>query len=435
MLRFKSLVAPLMALCALLILPVSAGAEVLDRIVAVVNNGVVLQSELDGAIHDAVRQIKSRGIAAPDDSELRAQVLDRLILTRIQTQRAQQAGVRIDDRELNEVLGNIAKQNNMTVAEFTKMVQSDGMDIQNLREQLRDEVLISRLKQHEVDSRLVVTDQDIDLYLANQGDEDDTEYRLSHILVAIPDAASAEERAKRRAKADDVLRKLRKGGDFAQLAISQSDGQQALQGGDLDWRKGGDLPALFATAAAKLKQDQVSDILETTSGYHILKLTGVRGGTPRQSVVEAHSQHILLQNTALRDEDQSRVQARDLYDRIKKGEDFDKLAKEFSDDPGSKNSGGDLGWQPPGTFVPEFQLRLDQMQPGEVSTPFRSQFGWHVVKLLERRTRDTTEESRRARARQAIMQRKSAEEYDVWLRRLRAEAYVEYRLSSDAKAS
>ncbi|MDB5972411.1 MAG: hypothetical protein JWQ90_4861 [Hydrocarboniphaga sp.] len=428
----KKLVAPLAALW---LLTGPAHAETLDRIVAVVNDSVVLQSELDQAMRDTQTQIKSRGVAVPADDVLRPQVLEKVIVTRLQTQRAQQAGIRVDDRELNDVLNNIARQNKMTLSQLADSVKEDGLDFLNVREQIRDEVVINRLRQKEVESRIQVTDQDVDLYLANQSASDNIEYHLSHILVSIPDGASSDERDKRRAKAQGLLKRIRGGEDFAQIAITSSDGQQALTGGDLDWRKAGDLPSLFATTAAKLKPGETSDVLEAGSGFHIIKLEGTRGGEERLTVNETHALHILLMNNALRSEDQSRVQAQDIYDRLQKGGDFAKLAKEFSDDPGSKNNGGDLGWQPPGVFAPEFQIRIDQLQPGETSTPFHTQFGWHVAKVIERRVRDTTEESRRARARQAIQQRRSAEEYETWLRRLRDEAYIEYRLAkTDAPA-
>jgi peptidyl-prolyl cis-trans isomerase SurA len=425
----------LLAVAFLAVAGIASAAESLDRIIVVVNDGVVLQSELDRAIVDARKQIKDRGIADPPEDALRTQVLERLILTKLQTQRATEAGIRIDDRELNDVITGIAAQNGMNLQQFAEAVKKDGEDYLAVREQIREQVITSRLRQKEVDSRVSITDQDVDLYLAAQGPEENTEYRISHILIAVPDGAKADERSKARAKAEDLLKRIKAGEDFAQIAIAHSNGQQALAGGDLDWRKAADLPSLFATTAAKLGKGQVSDVLEAGSGYHIVKLVDVRGGSERQTVTETHAKHILLSANAVRDEDQTQALARDVYDRIKKGEDFAALAKKYSDDPGSKNSGGDLGFQPPGVFVPEFQIRLDQLKPGEVSPPFRSKFGWHIASVLERRTRDTTDESRRGRARSALGQRKSGEEFDIWLRRLREEAYVEYRLKSDSDAA
>lgn len=413
----------------------AGAAESLDRILVVVDEGVILQSELDRAMEDAQRQIRERGIAPPDQDALRAQVMERLILTRIQTQRAQQAGIRVDDRELNEVLANIARQNGMSLAEFADAVRKDGLDYLAVREQVRDEVTIQRLRAREVDNRVTVTDQDVDMLLATQGADADVEYRLSHILVSVPEGANADARDAARKRAEDLLKRVRGGEDFAQVAIAHSDGQQALQGGDLDWRRGADLPQLFARTAAKLAPGEISDLIETSGGYHIIKLAEQRGGTERKTVNETHARHILIQTNAVRNDDQARLLARDLYNRLQACEDFAKLAKEHSDDPGSKNSGGDLGFQPPGVFAPEFQVRIDQLQPGELSPPFRTQFGWHVAGVIERRTRDTTDETRRARARAAIGNRKAAEEYDIWLRRLRNEAYVEYRAPGDAAAA
>lgn len=426
----RLLSASVLTICACLSVP--AHAEVLDRIVAVVNEGVVLNSDLEREISYALVQMRARNITPPDAATLRQQVLDKLVLTRVQTQRAQQAGIRIDDRELNEVLTGIARQNNLSLAQFAEAIRTDGGDFLAIREQVRDEVLLTRLRQREVDNRVSVTDQDIELFLANQPDADETEYRLSHILVAIPDGATPEQRTQARTKADGLLERVNKGEDFAAIAVSSSDGQQALQGGDLDWRKADALPLIFLQAARKLKTGEVSPVMETAGGYHIIKLAEQRSSEAQKTVDETHARHILLQANTLRTEDQARLQARELHDRLVKGEDFAKLAIEFSDDAGSKGGGGDLGWQPPGVFVKEFQDALDALKPGEIGAPFRTQFGWHIPQVLERRTRDITEESRRARARGAIQNRKAAEEYDTWLRRLRAEAYVEYR-SADGK--
>jgi peptidyl-prolyl cis-trans isomerase SurA len=422
--RFALLITPLMTL---LMASIPARAEVLDRIVAVVNDGVVLQSDVDRETQFALMQLRAREIEAPPPDVLRSQVLEKVILTRVQTQRAQQAGIRVDDRELNEVMGNIAKQNNMTLSQFADVLRSDGGDYLAMREQIRDEVLVARLRQREVDNRVTVTDQDIELFLANQPETDDTEYRLSHILVAIPDGASPEQRTKARAKADALLEKIQKGDDFASLAVSNSDGQQALQGGDLDWRKADALPLIFLQAARRLKKGETSPVMETAGGYHIIKLADTRSQAQKKTVDETRARHILIQANTLRTEDQARLQARDIHDRLVKGEDFAKLASEFSDDPGSKGGGGEMGWQPPGVFVKEFQEQIDALQINEISAPFRTQYGWHVAQVLERRTRDITNESRRARARGAIQNRKAADEYETWLRRLRAEAYVEIR--------
>lgn len=425
--------APLVAL-AFVLAAAPACAEPLDRIVAIVNDGVVLQSELDRALETGRKQLADRKIALPPEDILRTQVLERLVLTRVQTQRAQEAGIRVDDRELNEVLAGLAAQNKMTLAEFAVAVRKEGMDYLALREQIRDDVTINRLRAREIDTRVLVTDQDIALFLANQARLDQSEYRLSHILIAVPDGASGEARARARTKAEDLLKRIRAGEDFAQIAIANSDGQQALAGGDLDWRPGASLPELFAGAVQTLKRGDVAPLLENASGFHIVRLTDQRGGEQRKTLTETRSQHVLLQPNALRDEEQTKQEARRIHDRVLKGEDLGEIAKKVSDDTGSKATGGDLGWQPAGVFAPEFEKALAALKPGQVSAPFRSSFGWHVAKVNERRTRDATDETRRARARASIQNRKAAEEYDMWLRRLRAEAYVEIRLGkSDAK--
>jgi peptidyl-prolyl cis-trans isomerase SurA len=252
----------------------------------------------------------------------------------------------------------------------------------------------------------------------------------------VPDGAPGEERAKARAKAEALYARLKKGEDFAQIAIANSDGQQALQGGDLDWRAGASLPELFANAVQTLRKGELAPLLENASGFHILKLADLRGGQERKTITETHAQHVLLAPNALRNEEQTKQEIRQVHDRIAKGEDLGEIAKKISDDTGSKVGGGDLGWQPAGVFTPEFEQAIEKLKPGQLSAPFRSQFGWHVAKVLERRTRDATDETRRARARAAIQNRKAAEEYDMWLRRLRAEAYVEIRLPKSApKAS
>ncbi len=410
-------------------------AETIDRIIAVVNDGVVLSSEMERSMKLAEAQLRERNIGTPPPGVLETQVLERLIITRLQTQRAQDAGIRIDDRELNEVLTAVAAQNKLSLPQFIELVKKDGIDYASIREQIRDEVLTQRVRQKEVGSRVMVTDQDVDLALANASADDNIEYRLSHILVSVPDGATAEAREAARAKAATLLKRARDGEDFAQLAIANSDGQQALSGGDLDWRKASNLPTAFAIAAPKLKVGEVADVIESGSGFNIVKLTDLRDSGEKAMVSETKSQHILLMNNQLRDEAATQAQIREIRDRLDKGEDFAALAKKYSDDPGSKNSGGDLSWQPPGVFAPEFQAALDALEPGQTSQPFRTQFGWHIARVLDRRTRDATIEARRGRARQAIQARKEAEEYEAWIRRLREEAYVEYRMAPTDRAA
>jgi peptidyl-prolyl cis-trans isomerase SurA len=426
----RLLLSLLIAACTIA-LPCRAAEEALDRIVAVVNDNVILQSELDQAIHMAAGQIRDRGLTPPSDETLRSQVLERMIMERVQTARAEQAGIRISDAELNEFINNIAAQNHLNLPQFTEELKHEGIDFPTFRDQVRNQAMIQRLRQKEVDSRVLVTNQDVDLFLANNPATDSTEYHLAHILVALPDGANPDTREKARKKAEDLLKRARAGEDFAQLAIANSDGQQALQGGDLDWRKAGNLPTLFSGLVPKMAVGDISDVLQGSNGFNIIKLLGRRSDDAAQMVTETHARHILLKPNAIRDEEATRLQAQDLYDRIKKGGDIAALAKQFSDDSGSKNAGGDLGWTAPGVFDPQFQSQIDALKPGETSRPFRTQFGWHITNVIERRSRDVTEETRRNRAKEAIFQRKETEEYEAYVRRLRSEAYVEYRLAGE----
>lgn len=407
----------------------ASGAQVLDRIVAVVNNGVILQSELERNIHMAQGQMRERGITPPPAEALQSQVLEQLITTRIQTQRADEAGIKVNDAELNQAIEHIAAQNKMSVPQFAAELRKDGIDFPAVREQIRDQIMIQQLREKDVDQRIVVTDQDVNLYLANHSDEDDkTEYKLAHILVSVPDNADEKARAKAKAKADGLLKQIKDGADFAQVAIAHSDSPTALQGGDLGWRKGSDLPTLFANIVPTMKTGEISNVIAASNGFNIIKLVDKRTSGKRQTVVETHAEHILLTTNALRDEAECKALAQKLYGELKNGADFEKLATQYSDDPGSKNSGGDLGWQPPGAFVPAFQNELDSLQPGQISKPFQTQFGWHIAKVLGRRTRDVTDQMQRARARQAIVQRREEQDYQNFVRRLRDEAYVEIRL-------
>lgn len=420
---------------ALLLLPPAGQAQVLDRILVVVNDGTILQSEFDEALREARQQLAARGIGNIPEAQLRDQVMERLILTRIQTQRAQESGIRVDDRELNDVLTDIAAQNNLSLAQFAATIRAEGGDYLAVREQIRDEIIIQRLRAREVESRIHVSDEDVRLYLEQEQDLGDVEVHLGHILVALPDGASPEARATARARIEALAEQIREGADFAEIAVAHSDGQQALSGGDLGWRRLADLPGVFSAAAREMTVGGLSPIIETAGGFHLLRLIEQRGGLGPQIVNETRARHILLSPNELRDEETTRIAARDLYEQLQKGADFAALARRHSDDPGSKNAGGDLGWQPPGVFAPEFQSQIDQLEPGERSAPFRTGFGWHIAEVMERRERDATQQALRSRARNAIANRRMQEEYELWLRQLRDEAYVEYRFRPRGTAS
>ncbi|GAB4302350.1 MAG: peptidylprolyl isomerase [Thiohalomonadaceae bacterium] len=400
----------------------------LNRIVAVVNDEAITNLELEKRLQGILVQLRQNGTALPPMEILRRQVLERLIIERLQLTLAAERGVRVDDETLNEVITRIAAQNQLSPQQFRTTLERDGGDFAEFREEVRHELIMSNLRAREVESRIEVTPQEVDDFLARQaaGGDMDTEYHLGHILIAVPEGASPEQVQTARAKAQEVLEQLRAGADFRQMAITHSAGQQALQGGDLGWRKGGQLPTLFADSVLRLAPGELSEPLRSPSGFHIIKLIEKRG-EQRQYVTQTHARHILIRSTALVSDSEARAKLERLRERLLQGEDFAELARANSEDPGSGAKGGDLGWANPGTFVGPFEQAMNKLQPGEISEPFRSQFGWHIVQVLERRQRDSTEELKRARAHDAIRQRKIEEETQDWLRRLRDEAYVEYK--------
>lgn len=408
--------------------PAGAEALTLDRIVAVAGEEVILESELDSAISEIRRQMQSRGTPMPSDAVLQEQVLDRLVLSRLQTQRAKRMGIEVTDEDLNRSLEMVASRNQLSVPDFIEALQRQGVDYKLYRKQMRDELLTTRLRQREVDSRISITDQDIDLFIAAQSKGGGKEYRLRQILISVSPDADPTDRRLARARAEVILERLNQGEAFIDLAVAESDGQQALKGGDLGWIEHDLLPTIFADSVPALEPGGVSAILPSASGFHIVKLEDLRVGGQRLMAREVHARHILLQANEVRDETETEALAQMLYKQIQEGADFTELAREHSDDPGSANQGGDLGWQDPSGFEPRFRDRIKTLEPGQLSDPFRSQFGWHIAEVMEWRERDRTEQQRRGAAREALMRRRVMDEYDLWLRKLRAEAYVEYRL-------
>jgi peptidyl-prolyl cis-trans isomerase SurA len=406
-----------------------AAGQPLDGIIAIVNDDVVMASELKRMVRRVEKELEQRGGEMPPERVLNRQVLERLVLTKIQIQTAKQTGVQVDDETLNRAMSNIAAENGMTLAQFRRAVESDGYGFVQFREDIRNEILVSRLRQRQVDSLIHVSEREIDNYLATQARQEkiDGEYHLAQILVAIPEDADAEQREAAREKALEALARLRRGDNFEQVAIAVSDDQEALEGGDLGWRKAGEIPAIYAEVATALREGQVSEIIESPNGYHIVKLLGVRGGAAGL-ITQTHARHILVKPDDLVSAEAARERLDRLRDRILAGEDFAALARLNSADKQSAAKGGDLGWASPGDLVPKFEDAMAALTPGGVSEPFETEYGWHIVQVLERRKRDNTVEAMRAQAREAIRRRKGEEERQAWLRRLRDEAYVEYRL-------
>lgn len=404
----------------------SPDRQVLDFIVAVVDDDIIAASELRQAARSAVRQLQSQGTPLPPQDVLLRRVLDRLVQERLEIAAADRAGIQVDDQTVNAALADIARRNNVSLGTLRETLEAEGYNYQQFREDIRRDITTARLRQRMVDSNLSVTDQEVDNFLAQQSDLDRREYHLQHILVGLPEGASPESIAAARERAQTVLDRIRQGADFQQMAVSYSDGQQGLEGGDLGWRRATEIPAVFAESVSRLQPGQVSDLIRSPSGFHILKVVDERG-TSQQMVEQTHARHILINTNELVTDEQARQQLVRLRERALAEGNFEELARANSDDTGSASEGGDLGWKSAADFVPEFAEVLGSLQPGEISEPFRSRFGWHIVQLLDRRSRDNTEGYLRDQAREAILKRKSDEEWELWLRRLRDEAYVEFR--------
>ena len=400
----------------------------LDSIVAVVDNNVITASELSEQIATIRLQLRQQNMQMPSNQTLHKQVLERAILEQIQLQLAETNGIRIDDESLNQTISGIASQNNMTLAQFRDALQEDGYDFTKFRENTRKEIILRRLRQQYVDSRVVITDQEVDNFLATQrrqGNGSD-EYHIGHILVALPDAATTEQIQQAQDRANNILIQLKEGGDFNQIAVSSSDGQQALNGGDLGWRKVGELPTLFAELVPRMKPGDLSNLVRSPSGFHIIKLFDHRAGE-QHIVTQTRVRHILIRTSALITDQRAEETLNDIKRRLVAGEDFAALAQSVSEDKATASSGGDLGWVGPGEMVPDFEKAMDKLTPGSISEPIKTRFGWHLIEVLERRQYDDTEEFTRDNARDVIYRRKIEEGAEGWLRRLRDEAYVEYR--------
>ncbi len=417
---FSALVAPIRA------------AEPLDEIVAVVDDEAVMRSELDHYSARIMQQLQSKGAELPPPEVMERQILDRLIVMKLQLQLAKRSGVTVDDESLNRAIESIAAQNKMSMSDFRQTLEKEGYDFGRFREDIRDEMTISRLKQREVDNRITVTEREVDNYLANkakQGDSGESEYHLAHILIATPEGASPEQIATAKARAEKVLAELRAGADFAKTAIAESDGAQALDGGDLGWRKPAQIPNLLLEAAAQLKPGEISGLLRGPSGFAIIKMIEMRSTNVVHMVTQTHARHILIKPSELVSKSDALQKLAQLKARIQGGDDFGELARSHSDDRGTAAKGGDLGWVNPGDLVPEFEQVMNGLKEGEISDPFETQYGVHIVQVIARRQHDDTEEARRAQAREAILHRKIEEETQAWIRRLRDEAYIEYRLT------
>jgi peptidyl-prolyl cis-trans isomerase SurA len=408
----------------------SSSGVLLDRVAATVNEGVVLSSELDEEILAISERLRAQNLDLPPMNVLRQQVLDRLVLQELQIQRANRAGIKVSDESVNNALRDVSETNKIPLADLPAALAAQGIDYANYREGLRREMMMQILRQRDVLQRINVSPREIDQFIERQKKmpSESNEYNVSHILVAVPQAATPEQLDEATKRADEVYQKATTGEDFGRLAVSYSNAQTALEGGSLGWRKGPELPTFLGEVIAGMKTGDVTKPIRTPSGFHIIKLNEMRGNA-QVIVNQVHARHILIKPNELQDDATVQQKLASIRDRIvNKGELFQAVASVVSEDPGSASEGGDLGWAGPGTYVPEFEKQLAQLQPDEISEPFRTQFGWHIIQLLGRRQFDTTQDVIRQRAFAALRESKADEETELWLRRLRDEAYVEYKL-------
>ena len=401
----------------------------LNRVVAVVNDGIVLQSAVDQQVQTVTTRLQQAGQQMPPRDILRQQVLERLVLQEIQMQRAERAGIKVPDEQLNQTLADVAARNNVKFSDLPAALEAQGINYRTYREEVRQELILGQLRQRDVYSRIYVSPREVDQCVAKAlaAPEDRLEYDVAHILVAIPASATPQQVEERTTRAQGVYERAKRGEDFSDLAVSYSDAGTALDGGKLGWRKASQLPSIVAEVVPTLKPGDVSEVIRTPSGLHIFKLIDTRGTQPAAMVAQVHTRHILMQTNAIEDDETVRQKLQEIRDRIVKGEDFAAIASVSSVDPGSATRGGDLGWTGPGSFVPEYEKQVDALDIDEISEPFKSQFGWHIVQLLGRRTYDASEDTTRNKCVQQMREARADEEIELWLRHLRDEAYVEYR--------
>jgi len=421
---------PLLALVLLTAPLASLQAEVLDRVAAIVNDDIVLASELDQRLELVRQQIGAREeTRLPPEDVLRQQVLDRLILENIQLQIAERQGIRVSDRQLNEALNRIAAQNNLTLEQFREALIAEGQDYALAREQIRREILLTQVQQSSANRRISVSEQEVQSFLNSELGQQQVqaEFQLRNILFALPENATPEMISQAEQKAADARRQLVEGTPFAELAIAVSNAPNALQGGELGWRRESELPEALARAISKLSPGEISQPVRTPGGFHLLLVEDKRGGKV-QLVEQTKVRHILLSPNEIRSGEQARRLINDLYQRLREGQPFDELARRYSDDAASGSQGGDLGWTQNGQMVPEFEQVMNSTAKGEISEPFESRFGWHILQVQDYRTQDLGEEMLTSQARSSIRQRKFTEELSNWLREIRSQAYIERKI-------
>ena len=407
----------------------SSSGELLDGIAAIVNDGVVLKSELQLETRRITERLRAQNTQLPPTDVLIRQVLDRLIIQQLQLQRAEKVGIKVSDETLNQALATIAARNNVSLGELPNVLAREGVDYSAYRQELRQQITIDQLRQRDVLQRIAVSPREVDAFLARQAGKANLreDFLISHILIPVSAGAQPEEIEKARKLADELHTRILAGENFAKLALTYSSGQQALEGGSLGWLKGSELPSIFADIVPGLPKGGVSEPIRNASGFHLIRLDDRRGGEPVMEE-QTHARHILMTTNEVQDDDTVRQKLTEIRRRILGGEDFSAVAKVVSEDPQSAVEGGDLGWTAPGNVVPEFEKVMGALQIDEISEPFKTQFGWHIVQVLERRTYDATADKQRQQAVLAIRNSKLGDEAELWTRRLRDEAFVEVRI-------
>jgi peptidyl-prolyl cis-trans isomerase SurA len=403
--------------------------QTIDQIAAVVNDEVITRQELERRYQEITQQMRGQNIQLPPRKLLEQQLMERMITELALLQFAKNSGIRVDPVQVERAVQRIAEQNKLTVDQLRTALEQDGVNFDRFRENIRNEILLARTRERQVDNRLTVSDAEIEGYLQTQSAQGkDEEFNLSHILVTVPENASPEQIQARKARAEDILNQLNKGGDFAQLSASYSDAPNALQGGGLGWKASGQIPALYVESLRNLRPGETAPLLKSANGFHIVKLNEKRGKDTTTVITQTRVRHILIKPSELTSESDAKTRLLQIRERLEQGgAKFEDLARQYSEDLGSGAKGGELNWVNPGDLVPEFQKAMDALKPGELSQPVQSPFGWHLIQVLERRQQDVTEERQRLQARQNIRDRKSEEAFQEWVRQVRDQAYVELR--------
>ncbi len=401
----------------------------LDRIVAIVDQTVVTEQELESRIATVTAQFKKQGTELPPEDILRKQILERLITDTLQIQYAAQTGLKVDDNQLDKTIERIAEQNQMTLTEFSEALAKDGVSMRKFRSDIRNEITIARLREREVDGRVNVSESEIDNFLTSQAanNENQDEFEISHILIRTPEEGATEDVQKAKAKVDSAVNELNTGKSFAKVSASFSDAPNALEGGNLGWKSGAQMPALFLDALKTMQIGDISPPLRSPNGFHVLKLTNKRGGNSPLVIQQTHSRHILIKLSEIMSEKEGKQKMDNIKERLDNGEKFEVLARQYSEDSTASN-GGDLGWVNPGDTVPQFEKAMNELKDNQISQPIRTQFGWHIIQVIERRSQDMSKEAARLKARQEIRAKKADEAYQDWIRELRDRAFVELRL-------